>query len=73
MLYKILNIVFFFLVMIIYGGFTKMTAVGSVEKEEKAMKILQAGIIGFTIIVLAPLIVNIITTLLGAETIITGN
>ena len=65
--------VFVFLIMIIYGGFTKLTAAGDAEKEAKAMKILQAGIIGFVIIVLAPLIVSIVSTLLGAESQITGN
>ncbi len=65
--------IFLFLIMIIYGGFTKLTAAGDAEKEAKAMKILEAGIIGFVIIVLAPLIVNIITSLLGAKTVITSN
>jgi hypothetical protein len=65
--------VFLFLVMIIYGGFTKLTAAGDAEKEAKAMKILEAGIIGFVIIVLAPLIVSLITSFLGTKTVITSN
>lgn len=58
---------FIFLVMIIIGGFTKLTAAGDADKEAKAMKVLQAGIIGFVIIVLAPLIVSIVGTFLGVQ------
>lgn len=56
---------------IIYGGYIRLTAVGNSDKEEKAMKIIQAGIIGFIIIVLAPLVVGIIGSILGTELITT--
>ncbi|MFQ5493453.1 MAG: hypothetical protein ACE5DX_04810 [Candidatus Dojkabacteria bacterium] len=59
-----------FLAMIIYGGFTKLTAAGNPDQEAKSSKILTAGVIGFIIIVLAPLIVNIIGTLLGISSLV---
>ena len=45
------------LIMLVYAGFTKMTAAGDPEKEKKAMQIIQASIIGFSIIALATIIV----------------
>jgi hypothetical protein len=62
-----------FLFMIILGGYTKMTAAGNVEKEKRARQILEAAIIGFCIIVLAPLIVSLLLSLLGAKSVITSN
>ncbi len=56
-----------FLFVIIYGGFTRMTATGDPEKEQKSMKILTAGIVGFIIIVLAPVIVKILAAFLGVQ------
>ncbi len=56
-----------FLFIIIYGGFTRMTATGDPEKEQKSTKILTAGIIGFIIIVLAPVIVKLISAMLGVQ------
>lgn len=58
-----------FLAMIIYGGFTKLTAAGDADKEKQAMMIIQAAIVGFVIIVLAPLIVEVVGTLLNVQTI----
>jgi len=56
-----------FLFVIVYGGYTRMTATGDPEKEKKSMSIITAGIIGFLIIVLAPAIVNLITSLVGVQ------
>jgi hypothetical protein len=56
---------------IIFGGYTRLTAAGDPEKEKKSMQIITAGIVGFLIIVLAPLIVGFIGTLLGVDSIIT--
>ncbi|MEI6887073.1 MAG: hypothetical protein WCK31_02435 [bacterium] len=49
---------------VIGAGFVRLTSAGNSEKEAQSMKILTAAAIGFAIIVLAPLIVNILTTLL---------
>ncbi|MBN1916245.1 hypothetical protein JW796_04690 [Candidatus Dojkabacteria bacterium] len=55
---------------IIYGGFTRLTAAGEPEKEKKSMQILTAGIVGFLIIVLASVIVSFIGDILGVPDII---
>lgn len=54
-----------FLGMIIYGGFVRMTAGGDAEREQQSSQILTAGVIGFIIIALAPLLINIIGQFLG--------
>lgn len=56
-----------FIFTIIYAGFTRMTAAGNAEKEAKSMKIAISAAIGFAIMALAPLIVRVITNLLGVE------
>lgn len=50
---------------IVWGGFVKLTAAGEQEKEKKAYLIIRAGLIGFTIIVVAPLIVDAVGAILG--------
>ena len=55
---------------IIYGGFTRLTAAGDPEKEKKSMQILTAGIVGFLIIVFAGVLVGFIGDLLGVENIV---
>ena len=40
-------------ILILYGGFTWMTAGGSEEKVEKAKKIVTAAVIGLVIVILA--------------------
>jgi hypothetical protein len=55
------------LIMIVYAGFTKLTALGDQEKEKRAMMMIQAAIIGFIIIVIAPVLVRIIGAVLGIE------
>ncbi len=60
-------IVILFLFVIIYGGFVRMTAAGDAEKEKKSTSILTAGIVGFIIVVLAPVIVKIISALIGVQ------
>lgn len=55
---------------IIYGGFTRLTAAGDAEKEKKSMQILTAGIVGFLIIALAGVIVGFIGQILGIPNII---
>lgn len=53
------------LIVLIYAGFTKLTAAGDAEKEKKAMQIIQAAIIGFAIIALAGVIVGTIGSFFG--------
>jgi len=55
------------LIVLIYAGFTKLTAAGDAEKEKKAMQIIQAAIIGFAIIALAGVIVGTIGSLFGVN------
>ncbi len=56
-----------FLFVIIYGGYTRMTAAGDPEKEKKSNSILTAGVIGFAIIVLAPAVVRLVSSLIGIQ------
>jgi ABC-type multidrug transport system permease subunit len=60
-------IVLIFLLMLIYGGFTRMTAGGDPEKEEQSNKILTAAVVGFLIIALSPIIINILGRFLGVD------
>lgn len=54
-----------FVILIIYGGFTYMTAGGTAEKTKKATDILKNSVIGVIIIVLSGIFVNyILDTLL---------
>ena len=55
------------LVVLIYAGFTKLTAAGDAEKEKRAMQIIQAAIIGFAIIALAGVIVGTLSSLFGIK------
>lgn len=52
---------------VIGAGFVRLTSAGNSEKEAQSMKILVSAAIGFAIIALAPLIVNILTTLLKVQ------
>jgi len=54
-----------FLFIIIYGGYMKLSAAGNAEQEEKSMKIITAGIIGFIIIVIAPVLVDFVAQILN--------
>lgn len=63
LLFPLVGIILFF--MIVYGGITKMTAAGDAEKEKKAMEILKNAVIGTVIIVLARIIVDTISAILG--------
>ncbi len=62
-----------FLAMIVYGGFMRMTAGGEDEKIEMSTKIITSGVIGFIIIALAPLIINLLGRLLGIDNLINLN
>lgn len=53
----------------IYGGFLRETAGADPEKVKKAMMVISSSIIGFTIIVLAPLIVGTISAIFGVDSI----
>jgi len=56
-------------IMILYGGFTWMTAGGNEEKIEKAKKIISAAIIGIIIVILSWAIVTYsLSILLNATT-----
>jgi len=56
-----------FLGVVVYGGWTRMTATGDPEKEKKSNMILTAGVVGFLIIILAPVIVKIVSGLAGLQ------
>ena len=56
-----------FLAMIIFGGFTYLTAAGNADKEAMAKKILTYAVIGFIIILVAPVVVGIISALFGVQ------
>lgn len=57
-----------FLGVMIFGGYTRMTAAGNAEKEEKAVKIITGGIVGFILVALAPVIVSIVGQLINLPT-----
>lgn len=62
---KVLNIALGFLalvavIMIIWGGFTWLTAAGSEEKVDKAKKIISAAVIGLIIVLLAWAVVTFV-------------
>ncbi len=63
-------IVLVFMGVIMYGGFVRMTAAGDPEKEKQSSQVLLAGVIGFVIIVLAPVIVNILGQIIGTGTLV---
>ena len=58
-----------FLGVLIYGGYIRMTAAGEPEKEARALQIITGAIVGFVIIVIAPILVNIVGQLLNVGTI----
>ncbi|MEI7578959.1 MAG: hypothetical protein WCJ58_02840 [bacterium] len=53
-----------------YGGYTKLTAGGDAEKDKQAMLIIRNGVIGFTIIMIAPIVVRTIGAILGVKNIL---
>ena len=56
-----------FVFVIVYGGFVRLWARGNPEQEQKSNMILTAGIVGFLIIVLAPVIVKLVASLVGYQ------
>ncbi|BCX13773.1 MAG: hypothetical protein KatS3mg085_305 [Candidatus Dojkabacteria bacterium] len=54
-----------FLAMVLYGAWVRLTSQGNADKLATSRKIIIAAIVGFTLAVLAPSIVNIVTGLLG--------
>lgn len=58
-------VIFTFLGVMMYGGFTRMTAAGNSDQEAKSVQIMTAGIIGFAIFVLAPVIIDLVQQILG--------
>lgn len=55
------------LVLIFAAGFTRLTSAGDADKEQKSVKILTSAVIGFIIVVLAPLIIKIVSSILGVK------
>jgi len=51
--------------MLVYGGYTRMTAAGDPDKEKLSVQIIVSAIVGFIIIILAPDIINIVGGLIG--------
>jgi hypothetical protein len=63
-------IVLVFMAVIMYGGFVRMTAAGDPDKEKQSSQILLAGIVGFVIIALAPVIVNLLGRIIGTGSLV---
>jgi len=55
------------IVMLMYGGWVRLTARDDPKKVEASSKIITAAIVGFAIIVLAPVIVRFVGSLLGVQ------
>ncbi len=53
--------------MILYGAWIRMTSQGNPDKVEQSMRILVAAIVGFIIIVFAPVISDFLLKLLGVN------
>lgn len=60
-------VIILLVVAVMYGGFTRLTSQGDADKIAKSQKIIVSAIVGFAIIVLAPVIVQFFGTLLGAQ------
>jgi hypothetical protein len=60
-------VVIVFLGMIAYGGYVRLTSQGVPEKIEESGKILTSAVVGFLIIALSPLLINILAILIGLE------
>lgn len=60
-------VVILLVIAIMYGGITRITSQGDADKIAKSQKIIVSAIIGFAIVVLAPVIVEFVGTLVGAE------
>jgi len=63
-------IVLVFMAVIMYGGFVRMTAAGDPDKEKQSSQILLAGVVGFVIIALAPVIVNLLGRIIGTGSLV---
>jgi len=55
---------------LIYGGYTKLTAGGNAEKDKEAKLIIRNAIIGFTLVMIAPIIVRTVGAILGVQSIL---
>ncbi len=55
------------IVVLIYGGWVRLTAQDSDEAVAKSSKIIVSAIVGFVIIVLAPVIVELVGSLIGVR------
>jgi len=56
-----------FLLMLMYGGWVRLTAKDDAEKVASSTKIIVAAIVGFVIIALAPVIMQFVSSLLGVS------
>lgn len=52
---------------VLTAGFTHMTSGDNPDKQKKAMMMLRAGLIGFGILILAPVIINAVGAILGVN------
>jgi hypothetical protein len=55
------------LFVLIWGGFKFILSGGDEEKEEGAKRTIISGLIGLTIVILAPLLINLLTVLFGIQ------
>jgi heme/copper-type cytochrome/quinol oxidase subunit 2 len=59
-----------FLLMLMYGGWVRLTAKDDSDKVASSTKIIVAAIVGFIIIALAPVIMQFVASLLGVSDIL---
>lgn len=55
------------LFVLIWGGFKFILSGGDEEKSESAKRTIISGLVGFAIVVLTPLVVNLLTTVFGIQ------
>lgn len=52
---------------LMYGGYVRLTAQDNADKQASSVKIIVSGLIGFAIIVLAPVLVDFFGVILGIQ------
>lgn len=55
------------IIALMFGGFTRITSQGDADKIAKSQKIIVSALIGFAIVILAPVIVEFAGRLFGAQ------
>ena len=60
-------VILLLIIALMIGGYTRLTSQGDADKIAQSQKIIVSALIGFAIIVLAPVIVQFFGTVLGAQ------